>query len=952
MANERFVTIENRVFNAQEGRTTITGGTGWFSRTLHTIGSGNVKDLFVILDGYLKSAGSAETNLANPFVIDKMTFEIVGQPLRAVTFGGNRAFTVTSGLSNYESDISTAAQLKSSVSLLPIGTEIWVKAQGTVAGVGATYQLPTCVRNSADASGTQFGWYNATNTTLVNDADVAGAFTWTGTNADTRTSGWAPQIGGHFEDGTDPVVMLFDGDSITQGLQDNTAKRTGRGWPQYVLYGDGTSSPTTGIRAGLNLGVSGDSFSTRKTATRMISKAKYCTDVTVATGTNDISINGTGNPTSIHSDKLAMKALYVAAITNTRTPKTMFIQLQPQSTTGSPTKTINSAPNTGWGVGEKSAQVNALALAEVGTNVTYYVPTPSIRQSTDSATVEHFLWKYTGGTNAYDTTYTPDGQHPGNIGVVAWAGDVNPTYRLIAGGALADTTPNAFTFTDVTGATLSTVYTSNTITVSGIDSAAVISVVGGTYKVNSGSYVSTPGTVVNGDTVTVRSTSSSGNSTAVDVVLSIGGVTDTYTVTTAAGSVDTTPDIFSFTPVTNAALSSTQTSNTVTIAGINAAATVTISGGSYSINGGSFVTSSGTITNGQTIAVRGVASSANSTESIVALTIGGVTGNFSVTTEAAAVDTTPNSFSFTPATNVALSTTSTSSAVTITGINTAAPVSISNGEYSIDGGAWASSTGSITTGQTIAVRRMSSSSNSTAVTTTLTIGGVSADYSITTAAASDTTPSTFSFTAQTGASLSQSYVSNAITVAGIDAAAAISVAGGEYRINSGSWVTAPGTVVNGDVVTVRRTSSSTNATTVATILNIGGVSGAFSVTTVQAAPEITEITATSIRGFGSKTVSTVTLGDTGSITFNPAKGPILLMINETDAALAPTIYGSDAHTIEIKTVGVISLEDGYQCEAIQPGGIAVVALSSISSYLRGTVTITGGTGIKASILEN
>ena len=436
MANERFVTIENRIFNANEGRTTITGGVGWMTRTLHTIGSGNVKDIFLILDGYTKPAGTAETNLPNAFTITECYVEIVGEAPVQVLFGGSPTFTVNPGDSNIESDLVTAAQMKPGSTRLTIGTEFWVKTIGTVPTVDAATRMPTSVRNKLDATGTKFGWYSSANTTIVNGPSVAGAFTWTGTTPDDRNAGWTPMIGGHFEDGTDPVVMLFDGDSITQGLQDNTVKRTGRGWPQYVLYGDGTTSPSTGIRAGVNLGVSGDSFATRKTATKMISKAKYCTDITVATGTNDIAIAGTGNPVTIHADRLALKASYVAAVTNTnRAPKTMFIQLQPQSTAGSPTKIVNSAPNTGWGVGEKSAQFNALGLAEVGVNVTYFAQTPSIRQSPNNTLVEHYLWPFTGGTNIFDTTYTPDGQHPGNDGVVAWANDVNPVYRQIQGGS-------------------------------------------------------------------------------------------------------------------------------------------------------------------------------------------------------------------------------------------------------------------------------------------------------------------------------------------------------------------------------------------------------------------------------------------------------------------------------------------------------------------------------------
>ncbi len=98
----------------------------------------------------------------------------------------------------------------------------------------------------------------------------------------------------------------------------------------------------------------------------------------------------------------------------------------------------------------------------------------------------------------------------------------------------ADTTPDAFTFTDVVNATLSAQYTSNTITVTGINAAATISITGGTYSVNGGAYTSNAGTVNVNDNVAVRVTSSGSYSTAVNVVLTIGGVSDTYTVTTVA----------------------------------------------------------------------------------------------------------------------------------------------------------------------------------------------------------------------------------------------------------------------------------------------------------------------------------------------------------------------------------------------------------------------------------
>jgi CSLREA domain-containing protein len=97
-----------------------------------------------------------------------------------------------------------------------------------------------------------------------------------------------------------------------------------------------------------------------------------------------------------------------------------------------------------------------------------------------------------------------------------------------------DTTPDPFTFTDLTGVPLSTVQTSNAITVSGIAAPAAISIVGGEYELNSsGTWSSSsPTTVANGDTVRVRHTSAATPSTAVDTTLTIGGVSDTFTSTT------------------------------------------------------------------------------------------------------------------------------------------------------------------------------------------------------------------------------------------------------------------------------------------------------------------------------------------------------------------------------------------------------------------------------------
>ena len=239
-----------------------------------------------------------------------------------------------------------------------------------------------------------------------------------------------------------------------------------------------------------------------------------------------------------------------------------------------------------------------------------------------------------------------------------------------------DSTPNQFTFTDQTNVALSTVITSNTITVSGINTAATISITGGEYSINGGSYTSSSGTVNNGNTVTVRQTSSGSNSTTTNATLTIGGVSDTFSVTTLplAGP-DTTPNQFTFIDRTNVTLSTVITSNTITVSGINAAAPISITGGTYSINGGSYTSSSGTVSNGNTITVQLTSSGSNSTTTNATLTIGGVSDTFSVTTQAGtpSQDTTPAQFTFTDQTNVQLSTVITSNTITISGINASSP---------------------------------------------------------------------------------------------------------------------------------------------------------------------------------------------------------------------------------------------------------------------------------------
>ena len=114
--------------------------------------------------------------------------------------------------------------------------------------------------------------------------------------------------------------------------------------------------------------------------------------------------------------------------------------------------------------------------------------------------------------------------------------------------------------------------------------------------------------------------------------------TDYFFIERQAASSDTTPSAFDFTNQTGVTVSSTRTSaNTVTIAGMDSgvSTTVTVSGGTYSKNGGSYTSGSTTASNGTTFKLRHTSSSSYSTSVTTTLTVGGVSGSFVSTTEAA-----------------------------------------------------------------------------------------------------------------------------------------------------------------------------------------------------------------------------------------------------------------------------------------------------------------------------
>jgi hypothetical protein len=536
-----------------------------------------------------------------------------------------------------------------------------------------------------------------------------------------------------------------------------------------------------------------------------------------------------------------------------------------------------------------------------------------------------------------------------SVDAILSIGGVTDTFSVST--IAADTTPNAFSFTDQTGVAVSTVISTNTITISGINTATPISISGGEYAINGGTFRSTASTISTGQTVQVRQTSSASFSTTTNAALTVGSMSDTFSVTTLPA--DTTPDDFTFTDQTGVAVNTSITSNAITVSGINSPSVITVTNGAYSINSGAFDTASGTVNNGDTVRVRVISSNTVETSVDATLSIGGVTDTFSVSTIAA--DTTPDAFSFTDQTGVAVSTVISSNTITISGINTATPISISDGEYAINGGTFRSTASTISTGQTVQVRQTSSASFSTTTNAALTVGSMSDTFSVTTLPA-DTTPDAFTFTDQTGVAVSTSITSNAITVSGINSPAAITVTNGAYSINSGAFDTASGTVNNGDTVRVRVTSSAAVETSVDATLSIGGVTDIFRVSTIAADTTPDAFSFTDQTGVAVSTVissNTITISGINTATPISISGGEYAINGGTFRSTASTI--STGQTVQVRQTSSASFSTTTNT-ALTVGSMSdtfsVTTLPADTTPDAFTFTDQTGVGVSTPITSN
>lgn len=448
-----------------------------------------------------------------------------------------------------------------------------------------------------------------------------------------------------------------------------------------------------------------------------------------------------------------------------------------------------------------------------------------------------------------------------------------------------DTTPDAFSFTDQTGAATSTLLTSNILQITGITVPASVTVTGtgspefricssSDCSTGAGAWGSTGTTIANNQYLQLRLTSHSLAGRTNGATISVGTATDTWTVKTAGdatngyfvlsqstwagtlggrsgansaclteltntdwnGKLDAAVDaahVFAFlcdsTACNNLAASTTYVfARAGDVSSGGASFTTNASavgpGDSSAWSGATYFNTSVTYYSGRgagTATLWGSAPGSNTCQNWTT-SASNRSGMYGDTSGTAATrwastftscnnalkmvcyvnpgDTTPNAFSFTDQTNVALSTLTTSNIVQITGIDTATAVSISGGgspQFRVcadatcsTNPAWGSSSATITNNQYLQLRLTSSSSTNTTLNATVTVGAGSDTWSVTT---SSTATQAFSYTGS-----NQSFVVpagvNSLTVKlwGAGGGAALSNAGGGGGFATGTLSVTPG----------------------------------------------------------------------------------------------------------------------------------------------------------------
>ena len=424
------------------------------------------------------------------------------------------------------------------------------------------------------------------------------------------------------------------------------------------------------------------------------------------------------------------------------------------------------------------------------------------------------------------------------------------TSITIQGGG-DDISPTPFTIPYQFGVPRNAVWEYGPVTIGSINVPVTVGVGGNgnpAWSKDGITWFTAPGTISVGENFYIRATSSNLYYTPVIAYGTIGTLVVQYTLVTT-DNVDSDPDPFQFATQTEAAKSTLLTSDVQTITGIDFAVAVSVTNGTWRKNEtGPYSALPLNVNPGETVEVQHTSAATDNTPTVTTLNVGLGQGTFtSRTVVGANPDNTPDAIADQLATGIAVGTTNTFTPVTVTGIDSTVSASISgpgNPQFDIAGGGYVTS-GTVALNEDITVQVDAPATYGSSNVAALDVGTITVLFTVTTPAA-DITPDAFAFVDQTGVAVNTQITSAAVPILGINTPASTSVVGGEWRVTTGTFSTAPGSVSPGESVQARHTSSGASNTQTDTTLTVGGVTDTFTSTTLvdTEAPSAPILTAT------------------------------------------------------------------------------------------------------------
>ena len=104
-----------------------------------------------------------------------------------------------------------------------------------------------------------------------------------------------------------------------------------------------------------------------------------------------------------------------------------------------------------------------------------------------------------------------------------------------------------------------------------------------------------------------------------------------------------------------------------------------------------------------------------------------------------------------------------------------------------------------------------------------------------------------------------------------------------------------------------------------------------------------------LTGTSARVIAETTLGASDTFTYLPGRGQVMTLRNASGGALTPNFDGAGGTTVPVSGLVAVDVTSGLTLASIANGAVSAIPLDTISAYLKGTIALTGGDGIIATL---